>query len=88
MTPEQAATLDAITAFFQEKGYSPSIREIAAMRRCGAPSSIHKQVHALIEQGYLQTVRSGTRHRNFAPTNPLARYSTKALQAELSRRSA
>jgi SOS-response transcriptional repressor LexA len=52
MTPTQKQILDFIVAFRAERGYSPTLQEIADSRGV-AKITIHEQVHAMIRKGIL-----------------------------------
>ncbi|WP_066546775.1 MarR family transcriptional regulator [Sphingomonas sp. CCH15-F11] len=73
MTPSELRTLDAIRAYHAEHRIVPTIRELAELLGRSTPSTTHRQVRSLIEQGHL--VRAGRTYaeRNYAlPTKPVA----------------
>ena len=84
MTPAMKETLDFVTRFWREKGYSPSLDEIAAARGLRSKGVVSGQVNRLLKAGLL--VRTFGNHRSLEPANPLGRYSTGELRAEPERR--
>ncbi len=54
LTARQRQILDVIHAHLDEHGYPPSVREIGAAVGLTSPSSVHAQLHALEEKGYLK----------------------------------
>ena len=54
MTKIQATTLRFIAGFWNEKGYSPSIREIMAGIGSKSTSNIHAAVNRLSDRGYIR----------------------------------
>jgi len=53
LTRRQREVLDHITAFIQDRRYSPSLQEIADHFGFSSPATIHKHVTNLITKGYL-----------------------------------
>lgn len=53
LTPKQKKVLDFIKTFREEKGFSPSLREIARHFRKSVPT-IHQYIEALAEKGFLE----------------------------------
>lgn len=53
LTPRQATVLDFIQSYTAENGYSPTVREIAAVIGLSSPSSVKYQLDALEKKGYL-----------------------------------
>ena len=53
LTPKQKKILDFITQYRNEKGYSPSLREMARRFRKSVPT-IHQYIEALAEKGFIQ----------------------------------
>lgn len=89
MTPLQHRCLDMISSYITEKGYAPSIREVA--RSLGiAISGTFSVISALVRQGHL--VRTNDKQRNLRlargiwRAEDLSGVSTEALRAELERR--
>lgn len=56
LTIRQHATLDFIRAYHAQHGYAPSLAEIALGLGLSSKGSIHRQVQALAEAGYLRLV--------------------------------
>lgn len=84
MTPALKQTLDFITGYYSEHGYAPTLDEIAAARGVHSKGPVSAHVGRLIAEGYL--VRTPGRDRAIAPVDPLHRFSTAQLRAELERR--
>jgi len=59
LTKKQRAVLDYIESFIQDKGYTPSYREIAQGLGLNSPSTIHSHVQALCEKGIINTGNDG-----------------------------
>lgn len=54
LTTRQRQILEYIRSFLQEKGYSPSVREIGAAIGLSSTSTVHSYLHKLRAWGYLQ----------------------------------
>jgi len=52
LSPAQLGVLEIIKTFISEKGYSPSLDELALLHRT-CKSNVHRHVRRLIERGYL-----------------------------------
>ena len=53
MTKKQEEIYNAIVAFIQEKGYSPTVREIGKMVNLKSPSTVHVHLMMLEAEGYI-----------------------------------
>jgi repressor LexA len=65
LTKRQKEVLDFVTEFVDEKGYSPSLEEIAASFGLSSVSTIHKHVSHLIAKGLLR--RGWNQNRSLEP---------------------
>ena len=52
LSQTQAAVLEIIATFIEEKGYSPSLEELASLHGT-AKSNVYRHIQRLIERGYL-----------------------------------
>tara|TARA_Y100000296_G_C5174762_1_gene259448 strand:+ start:2313 stop:2558 length:246 start_codon:yes stop_codon:yes gene_type:complete len=52
LTLRQAEVLGNIKSYIDEHGYSPSIKELAAIRET-VPSNVHRMIIALVDRGYI-----------------------------------
>lgn len=59
LTKKQREVLDYIERFIQERGYTPSYREIAEGLGLSSPSTVHQHVQALCEKGVINTGDDG-----------------------------
>jgi repressor LexA len=66
LTERQKQALDFITRFIQEKGYAPSLKEIASFLKIDNLSTAQYFVDQLIEKGYLK--RETHKNRGITPT--------------------
>lgn len=55
-TPRQQQALDVIRASVTEKGYPPSVRELADALGLASPSSAAHLIRALAEHGHIEVV--------------------------------
>jgi repressor LexA len=78
-TRRQKEILDQIRAFIAEKGYSPSLQEIAT--RCGLSSvaTVHKHLSLMQERGLIRRQKSRRRGIELTPAPP----TTFAVEAPL-----
>lgn len=53
MNDRRQKVLHYIIQYMEEKSYAPSYRDIQAAVQCGSTSTIHNDIHALIDMGYL-----------------------------------
>lgn len=74
LTPRQRQVLEFIEAFVRERGYSPSVRDIAARFGLVSAAGVHKHIKALVRKGYLSKEallsRSLRVTRSLAPAEP------------------
>jgi repressor LexA len=56
VTPQQRRTYDFVQAFWAEKGYAPSYREIMVGVGLKSPSGAYRLVQALLKRQYMKTV--------------------------------
>jgi repressor LexA len=68
LTRRQREVFDFIEAFLAEKGYSPSLEEIAAQFGLSSVATVHKHVQHLVEKGYLR--KAWNRSRSVEPVEP------------------
>lgn len=61
LTKRQREVVDFISRFYQERGYAPSLEEIARAIKVSAVSTIHKHISLIQKKGYLQRVSSQSR---------------------------
>ncbi len=66
LTEKQQMIYNIITRFIEEKGYSPSIREICAEANLRSPATVHQHIKLLKQKGYL----SGTENKKRAIFDP------------------
>lgn len=64
LTPKQRQVLEAIRRFQQEKGYPPTVRELAELLGQSSTAGIHKILMTLQEKGALSH-REGGKSRSF-----------------------
>jgi repressor LexA len=71
-TKRQKEILEQIQSFLAEKGYAPSLKEIA--RRCGLSSvaTVHKHLTLMQERGLLRRQKSRRRGIELTPAPPTA----------------
>ncbi len=79
LTPKQKEVLDFIVSFINEKGYSPSFREIASGLDLASPSTVHVHIQALRERGYLRTAVADAGARELEPTDKAVRWGKSVL---------
>ncbi|HNW61326.1 MAG TPA: transcriptional repressor LexA [bacterium] len=79
LTPKQRQVLDAIRQFQQEKGYPPTVRELAEHFGQVSAAGIHKILMTLQEKGVLSRRESGkSRSYHIIGEEPNAGYSPRA----------
>ena len=66
--PRQRKILDFILGTIEDRGYPPSVREIAEAVGLASPSTVHAHLEALQRKGYLR--RDATKPRAIAATRP------------------
>jgi len=54
LTPRQKEIVDFISKHFRNKGYAPSLSEIAQELGLNAVSTVHQHLEVIIKKGYLQ----------------------------------
>ena len=65
LTRRQREVLDFVTHFVADKGYSPSLEEIAAAFDLSSVATVHKHVKHLVDKGYLR--KAWNRSRSVEP---------------------
>jgi len=65
LTRRQREIFDFISAFVEEKGYSPSLEEIAAQFGLSSVATVHRHVQHLVEKGLLR--KAWNRSRSLEP---------------------
>ncbi|MEZ4278944.1 MAG: transcriptional repressor LexA [Myxococcota bacterium] len=65
LTRRQREVLDFVSRFVAEKGYSPSLEEIAAAFDLSSVATVHKHVKHLVDKGYLR--KAWNRSRSVEP---------------------
>ena len=68
LTKRQRQIFDFISAFVEERGYSPSLEEIAAAFGLSSVATVHKHVKHLVDKGYLR--KAWNRSRSVEPVPP------------------
>jgi SOS-response transcriptional repressor LexA len=53
LTNRQAETLELIKGFIDQKGYAPSVSEVADLLKIKSRSTAHSLVKQLVDKGYL-----------------------------------
>ena len=71
LTRRQREVFDFIRGFVAERGYSPSLEEIAAHLELSSVATVHKHVQHLVEKGYLR--KAWNRSRSVEPVEPVER---------------
>ena len=66
LTERQQQILNAITGYINEKGYSPTIRELADMVGIKSSSTLHGHLQRLEKKGYITKERG--KPRTIVPT--------------------
>ena len=65
LTRRQREVLDFVSRFVADKGYSPSLEEIAAAFDLSSVATVHKHVKHLVDKGYLR--KAWNRSRSVEP---------------------
>ena len=68
LSPRQAEILKFILSFMDQRGVSPSYREIGASLGIGSTNGVSDHVKALIRKGYLERVGGRGTSRSLRPT--------------------
>lgn len=61
LTKKQRKTLDFITTFIEQKGYSPSYREIANGLKLNSVATVAQHIDTLVEKGFLEKGNNSAR---------------------------
>jgi SOS-response transcriptional repressor LexA len=61
LTEKQTAALECIQSFIQQKGYSPTTRELAKELGYQSTSTVHALLDQLVTKGYISKEASGPR---------------------------
>jgi len=61
LTKKQRKTLDFVTTFIEEKGYSPSYREIANGLKLSSVATVAQHIDTLVEKGFLEKGNNSAR---------------------------
>lgn len=72
--------LGYLTSFYDSNGYSPSYREIADAIGVKSTSTVHKYVHILESEGFLDTYRQRSRSLSLNRSVSLPAASGKSIQ--------
>ncbi len=67
LTRRQREIFDFISSFVEERGYSPSLEEIAAQFGLSSVATVHKHVQHLVEKGLLR--KAWNRSRSIEPVS-------------------
>lgn len=67
-SPLIAAILTYVTAYYRERAYPPTLREIAEHVGVRAVSSVHRHMETLVAQGKLR--KEGVHSRPYVPVGP------------------
>jgi repressor LexA len=61
LTKKQRKTLDFVISFIEEKGYSPSYREIANGLKLSSVATVAQHIDTLVEKGFLEKGNNSAR---------------------------
>jgi repressor LexA len=61
LTKKQRKTLDFVTTFIEQKGYSPSYREIANGLKLSSVATVAQHIDTLVEKGFLEKGNNSAR---------------------------
>lgn len=85
LSKKQAAALDCIKTFIQQKGYSPTTRELAEALGYQSSSTVHSLLDKLAIKGYISKESSGSRTiRILKDTSPPAETCNGTVKFNLS----
>jgi repressor LexA len=73
LTRRQRQIYDFVSDFVREKGYSPSLEEIAGAFGLSSVATVHKHVKHLVEKGYLRKAWNRSRSVEPVPIEPPGR---------------
>ena len=77
LTPKQNQIYDYILAFTQERGYPPSVREIAEAVHLKSPSTVHFHLKAMEAAGVIH--RGAGKTRSITPVTPAHTHSAQKI---------
>lgn len=86
MTPQQSKALTYIRSYIAANGYAPSVREISSSMGHASPSSAHRLVELLIDEGHL-IKRSNVKRGLALPNSDVAKsLDARAIAARIIKR--
>lgn len=85
MTPTRLRIVEVVRASIEQRGYSPTIREIAETIGYAGPGAAHTIVQRMIRDGLLVRLPGAWRYIGL-PVADLTTVPTGTLRAELARR--
>ena len=68
LTTRQKSVYEFIESYILQKGYGPTVREIAEAVHLSSPSTVHVHLKTLEEKGYI--VRDPLKSRSISPRSP------------------
>jgi len=75
LTKKQRKTLDFVTTFIEQKGYSPSYREIANGLKLSSVATVAQHIDTLVEKGFLE--KGNNSARSLIPVHEVESYINK-----------
>lgn len=75
LTKKQRKTLDFVTTFIEQKGYSPSYREIANGLKLSSVATVAQHIDTLVEKGFLE--KGNNSARSLIPVEEVESYINK-----------
>ena len=75
LTKKQRKTLDFVTTFIEQKGYSPSYREIANGLKLSSVATVAQHIDTLVEKGFLE--KGNNSARSLIPVHEVEGYINK-----------
>lgn len=75
LTKKQRKTLDFVTTFIEQKGYSPSYREIANGLKLSSVATVAQHIDTLVEKGCLE--KGNNSARSLIPVHEVESYINK-----------
>jgi repressor LexA len=76
LTKKQRKTLDFVTTFIEQKGYSPSYREIANGLKLSSVATVAQHIDTLVEKGFLE--KGNNSARSLIPVEEVESYVNEA----------
>jgi len=76
LTKKQRKTLDFVTTFIEQKGYSPSYREIANGLKLSSVATVAQHIDTLVEKGFLE--KGNNSARSLIPVSEVEAYVNEA----------